>query len=280
MITQALFDYLTDASDLTGHPAERFRSDVTVGEHTLRNRNDARAVIRAAVGRSIYLGRRPEASPSPTAVSLRTVTEIPDVALSGGRPASMTLLQVDTWTRGPMSAKRGHRVARLLQVATHGYHGANWGDVWIGEATVERASLQVIPPGDGSDDWTHQHSFDLMVHHVIAAAEYPSRTLTAQVEFLTGYDAGDYLKLSAASTIIPENRELTSLSWYVSCTNGNLTVSDVAPHEGLDESTHRGTGLQLEVLRGITFIGVPITAQVTVTDDTGETDQTEETQSG
>lgn len=280
MIARALFDYLTDARDLEGHPAERFRQDVTIGDHLCRNRNDARQAIRSTVGRAIYLGRRPEASSSHTAITIRIVTSIPDVALSGSRPASMTLLQIDTWTRGNMSARRGSRVSELLQVATAGYHTDYWGDVWIGETTVERSSLQVVPPSDGSDSWTHQHSFDLMVHHVSAAAEYPSRALSAELEFLTAYDAGDWLKMSAATSTIPENRAISSLTWDITCSKGTLNVPSVGPNQPLDEATYRGTGLQLEVLRGSTFIGVPITAQVTVVDDTGEISETEVIQNG
>ena len=280
MITQAIFDYLTDAADLTGHAAERFRADVVVGDATLRNRNDARREIRSTVGRSIFLGRRPEDSNAHTAISLRVVTAIPDVALSGSRPATMTLVQIDTWTRSGQAAQRGDRVSQLLQVALGGYHGDVWGSAWIGEATIERASVNVIPPGDGSDDWTHQRSFDLMVHHVTPAAEYPSRQLAAQLVFLTDYDVGTWLKMTAAGSTVPENREISTLSWNITCTNGSLAVPNVGPHQALDEATYRGTGLQLEVLRGSTFIGVPITAEVTVTDDTGQQSTTEVLQDG
>jgi hypothetical protein len=172
MISKALRNYLIFPGELTGHAATEFAEPQTLGGLTLLTRNDARRYLRDRVGDRIYAGRRPqEIGSAHTAVTLRQVASTPDLPLLGEIDSAETVIEVNTWTRGVDADYRGELCGRLIQIATSGFVGS-WDDLAIGGSSIERAGMQVFPPGGATDEWPFLWSFDIRVNHSQAAPLY------------------------------------------------------------------------------------------------------------
>lgn len=279
MITRALYDYLTDNRDLTGHAAERFRTDQIVEGMTCRTRNDARRFLRSRVGNQIFAERRPQESDAHTAITLRRISSTAEFSLSGTEPFQQSLLQLDVWTRGGEAVKRGYIIAKLLELATSSYHHDYWGTTYIGDVTIERELSSFNLPADGSDYWTHNENFDVLVHHATPAAAYPTRQLQTVITFLTAYNAGDWFKVSVRDSIIPENRTLDTIRWQV--TTSSLTFDTTVDLETVaNTATVVYADRVLEIKRTLGLESLPVIVRATLTDDTGTTSTAQEIQSG
>ena len=158
-----LYRYLTDAETLTGHAGERFTYTSTIGGIKIRTRNEAREAIRERVGKSVYLGRRPQMAGTHSAIELQLIGENPDYGLVGEAPGVESLIQATVYCRKGDASYRAMVIADLLRMAVSGYHGATWGDLHIGECLIESRSVTPIPPPDASDDWTYTVITDLRV---------------------------------------------------------------------------------------------------------------------
>lgn len=281
MITQALYRYLTDPRNLTGHAAVRFSADQVVAGVAYRDRNQVREQIRARVGKSFFAGRRPQNGRSPTAVTLRLISSTIDESLAGVCPWRVSVVQVDVWTRGGDAAIRGSVLATLLELATVGYHGDSWDETWIGDVTLERPAEPVpVAPVDGSDLWTFVNSFDLRIHHAAVGAEYPITPLEPVLEFLTPRGVGEWFSVSAESSRIPENRSITNVQIIITDAwpdFGLLKFQSGAPWEVRDTVASRGPCIRPDFYRYPEFSGV-LVGQLALTLDTGEVAITMEVQ--
>lgn len=284
MITRALYRYLTDPRHLSGHPAEKFVEDVTVSGVVCTNRNEVRELIRSKVGKQIYAERRPQDSSAHTAVTLRTIGGNREYSTAGGCPWQISLIQVDVWCRGGDEVLRGNAVCRALQLAVDGFHHDYWDDIYIGEVAIERESMSLFPPVDGSDTWTYQESFDIAVHHQVPAAEHPLERLQAVVEFRDGFDVGDWLRITGENSIVPSNREIATVEWW-------LYIGDYDVHYGPYAAQHteafEALGLDvlivplgIELERGGFWILNAVTVRMRIVDNTGTISEVTEVQSG
>ena len=171
MIDKALYDYLTDPAELTGHPADPFLSPQKIGNVTLTNRNDARRGVRSRLGQHIYTGRVPHGVTAPTTCTLRVIPMDRFLTTVGAHSQARAVVQVDVYARGPDAAMRAAMTSNLIRIATMAYHGDYWGDIWIAGCNVERDGQFIDTPFD-SKHWTQRYSQDLIVQFAEATACY------------------------------------------------------------------------------------------------------------
>lgn len=172
MITQSLYRYLTEATDLAGHASQPFLQPQTVSGVVCTNRNEVRELLRSKVGKQFYAERLPQDASAHTAVTLRTISAGREYSTAGSCPWQTTVVQVDVFTRGGDALLRGDAVVKLLTLAIESYRNDYWDTVYIGDVTIERETMGLFPPNDGSDSWTCQQGFDVLIHHAAHAAEF------------------------------------------------------------------------------------------------------------
>lgn len=265
-VRSALYRYLTDPRDLPGHPAITFERPRFIGDKTISNRNDARRWLRSMVDPDgIYQGRRPQRDRKPTSIILSTSYTGPEMGLNGAEEGTEESIQVTVSCRGGDAATRADNVARLLMLAVGGWPGGNWGDTYVGECRVDGRSSRTVSPVDSSDTWVFEEVLGLnIIYCDEAAAYYPAPPL---LSFPTASDVGAELRLSAAGSVVPAGRSITSVSWTI---NGTLTFSGSPP---VAVSTANVTGTYLDPVVSVAGAGLssPYNVVCVITDSVGDT---------
>ena len=137
-----------------------FLTDATDGDQTQSARNTARSAIASDIGLRVYLGRRPQGSTGP-AVTLRRVTSQRYDDLAGEDGTVQHRVDVNVWTkRDSVPPAKVCDIADNIRQALGQYRGT-MGDVTVLGVTLERDAMEiVIPPRDGSDDWSFVYSME------------------------------------------------------------------------------------------------------------------------
>lgn len=172
MILKALYDHLTEATDVQGVDTSLFREPQIVHTHKVHSRNEARRLLRGRIGDAVFAARRPSNTNKHTAVTLRPIAINRDYETAGDIETAEAIIQVDVYARGHDSAVRSMIVGDLIRLIISGYSGGCWGGVPICGCSVERDGMLSESPPDSSEDWTHRYSFDIRVHYKQAAAVY------------------------------------------------------------------------------------------------------------
>lgn len=270
-VKQALYQYLTDPEDLPGLPAKLFARTRRIAGIDCKSRNDARRWFRDRVGRAVYSDRIPERNQN-TAVELKTITTRPEYGLPGAIDGTTEYLAVTIRTRGADSSARCDTVARLISLAVAGYHGDNWGDVYIGECLIETQASTAIPPIDSSDIWTNEIRLDLTVIYVEEATPvYAADELG--VEIVSTVTSDNELRL-LASVRLPEGRTVEAVTWTIRETDSSGAL--IASITGAPYALATGTGIggtKIEPTLDLTTLGVSgaVYLSVIVADDSGTT---------
>lgn len=272
-ITQSLYDYLVDPTELTGHPARKFRVPQSLNGWTIETRNDARRYFRDQVGRSIYADRRPTDSNAHTAVVLKTLASDPNFDLAGADAENTHFIEVNVLTRAVDSARRCMLIGKLIELACSGFHHDYWGETYIGECTVDRDGSNVFEPIDASDNWTHRYTVDMKVIHDDVMPVFSMIPLQAVITYPNGFGEGASFIFDAAASIVPEGREIVNVAWTVSRQGFFSVAFNGAPQAAVATSGITGTYLNPALTRA-SFTGANagfIQTVCIITDDDGQT---------
>lgn len=242
-VRTALYRYLTEPKDLPGLPAVTFERPRIIGDMEVNSRNDARRWLRSKIDPAgIYQGRRPQQHRKPTAIVLTSTTSSPEYGLAGAEEGTEEFVQATVACYGGDAAVRANNVAQLLMLAVGGWSGGNWGDTYVGECLVDGRSSRTVSPVDSSDAWVFEEILGLNILYCDeAAAYYAAEQLTAEI---TATLAGDSLRLSAESSLIPAGRTLASVTWLITDLSGaTLLTFGGTPNASAVAANVTGTNL-------------------------------------
>lgn len=266
-----LAHYLTDPRPYAGHAQRPFKTTKTIDGVTVANRNDARRELQSRIGQRIYLDRRPQDAEDDACIVIRHVTATHDYGLAGETDGVQTFLQATVYASGADAARRGGTIYGLLQLCVSGYHEGYWGDVLIGEATIDGGRSLAYSPADNSDKWTFTRQMDLVVYYYSATVpEYSDWRLQALPEMTV---TSTELRLTIGRSLVPEGATLANAGWLVRATATGPVIASCGGHPDCE---CQGTGISgtnaNPIFSRATFTTIPNNPHVTLilTDSSGE----------
>lgn len=266
-----LYDYLTRQVNYTGHAARPFLTAKRFDGMVLDSRNDARREFRSRVGNRVYLDRRPADSGAGPAVAIRFLSGQPYYGLAGESVGAEAFLELIVYCAGEDAARKSGTIAGLLNLMLSGYAGDLWGDVFIGECTLDGARTLATPPVDAGDMWTFTRRINANVYYFGATTpDYDGVPLVADI---AGVLADAEWRLSAAGTLCAARTTIVSVAWSVSAINSSTPIVLVSGAPNSAPTLNGVTGTFLEpVISVATYSALVngINVTVTITDSTGE----------
>lgn len=270
-LESGLFHYVTDPRPYAGHAQKPFKSPKTIDGVTVGNRNDARRELQSRIGQRVYLDRRPQDAGDDACIVLRHVTATHDYGLAGETDGVQTFLQAIVYASGNDAARRGGTIYGLLQLCVSGYHDGYWGDVLIGEATIDGGRSLAQSPADNSDQWTFTRTMDLVVYYYSATVpEYSDWKLTAIPEMNV---TTTELRLSIGGSRIPEGATLYNAGWIVRATAAGPVIASCGGHPDCECQGAGISGTNANpIFSRVTFAAIPNDPHVTLilTDSSGD----------
>lgn len=266
-----LYHYLADSQPYAGHAQRPFRRVLTIDGITLRDRNDARRELLSRVGRRIYLDRRPADAEDDLSIVLRWTNATHEYGLAGEAEGTESYLVATVYATGHDAVRRGGTVYGLLQACVSGYHQGYWGDVLIGECTVDTGRTLAYAPSDASDQWTFTRQMNLAVYHYGATTpEYSAWPLNALPAIQVN---STQLRCSFHQSLVAENIPLINAAWIVRATDGGNEIMSFGgdPSQAVDVPGVSGTNANPIIDRTV-YTTIPSDPFVTLilTDMTGE----------
>lgn len=276
-VKAALYKYLTDQSDLPGLPARPFERPRIISGTSIRNRNDARRLLRDKIGDAIHISRRPRDSKH-TALVLRTLDEECFYGLAGVAEGASEQLTITVYGKGGDAPLRVETASSLVALALSGYYGALWGSTYVGECLLQSKSNRETPPADASDDWTFETFLDFSIlYHDEGIPVYPVDLLQAAITVGLLPQESDEFRLSAMNSIVPAGQTLVSVTWTIRADSagGDLIVTfGGAAHAPVDDEPDiGGTNAEPALDRAAYELDTPriVYVSLTITDSSGET---------
>jgi hypothetical protein len=266
-----LFQYLTDPLPYAGHAEKPFRRTRVLDGCSLANRNDARRELQSRIGQRVYMDRRPSDINDYACVVIKWVNGTHSYGLGGEADGTEAYLTVTVYANGVDAARRGGTIYGLLQLCLSGYTQGYWGDVLVGECTLDTGRSLAYTPSDASDAWTFTRQMDLLVYYYAAStpeySEWPLAALPTIVVEPT------QLRLSLGDSLIAENTPLINAAWLVQASPGSPVITSFggAPNAAVDIPGVTGTNAE-PVISRVTYATIPASPYVTLilTDSSGD----------
>lgn len=269
-LEEALYHYLTDPIAYTGHAEKPFKRVKTLDGITMRNRNDARSELQSRIGGRVYLDRRPADAGDAPAIVIQWTNGNHDYGLAGETDGTEGYLKLTVYAGGQDAARKGGTVYGLLQACLSGYNAGYWGDVLIGEATIDTGRSLAYSPRDASDQWTFTRDMNLIVYYYSASVpEYSDWPLTAipSIEVMS-----TQLILSLGDSLIPQGDTLYNVVWLIQPTVGDPVITSFGgdPDKLVSTPGVSGCNRQAVVDRTV-YTTIPDTPYITLilTDSSG-----------
>lgn len=222
-LEDALYHYLTEPRPYAGHAQRPFKRVKTLDGITLRNRNDARAELQSRVKDRVYLDRRPADAGDAPAIVIQWTNGNHEYGLAGETDGTEGYLKLTVYAGGQDAARKGGTVYGLLQACISGYYEGYWGDVLVGEATIDTGRSLAYSPRDNSDQWTFTRDMNLIVYYYSASVpEYSDWPLTAIPSITV---TSTELRLDLGDSLIPEGDTLYNSAWLVQSAVGQPVIT-------------------------------------------------------
>jgi hypothetical protein len=259
--------------DLPGPPTVPFITPRIISGVPIKNRNDARRMLRDRIGDAIQLGRRRQRTKQANAITLMTSTATMEYGLHGAEEGTEELAIATVSCLGGDAPRRCNTITNLLSLAVSGWSGGYWGDLYVGECLIDGRSGRAISPVDGSDNWTFEETLAMrIIYGDPAAPVYPATPLIAIATFGLQPGIGPELRLSAAESILPEGRTIANVSWSVRSagpTGTVLVAINGAPAAAVSTANVTGTYLEPAFTRASFSLSGAIYVTLTITDSAG-----------